>query len=80
MDILKKPNYLSRKPHFLYLNISFPLPLITIVVMSFVVLTQISCDNMDNNPGLNNIATLSLNGKNVAEGRIEKTQPLILFS
>jgi hypothetical protein len=40
-----KPDYLSDKKAFLYQNTNFPLPLILIVLMFFIVLTQSSCDN-----------------------------------
>ncbi len=50
-----KSNRFSSKELFICQSNRLPIPLIIIVLMSLVVLTQISCDNMDNNPGLNNI-------------------------
>ena len=50
-----KPDYLSNKKAFLYQNTNFLLPLIFIVLMFFIVLTQSSCENKGDQPRLNNI-------------------------
>jgi len=49
-----KSDYFSMKKNFLYRNNRLPIPLI-FVLMSFMVLTQSSCDNKGNQQRLNNI-------------------------
>ena len=50
-----KSSCFSSKKLFIYPNNRLPIPLIIIVLMSFVVLMQSSCDNKGNKQRLNNI-------------------------